>query len=100
LLFIYLPLIDDQGKEVEKLVRLRKRAPKHLPRIGESVYVLPKTSLKVQDVKYSGVNWQFIAITLEPISASRKAELESVPYLKGSDRWEVSHSRFDYENEA
>lgn len=95
MIFIYLPLIDDQGNDKGQLVRLRKRKPKNLPRIGETVYVLPKISLKVQDVNYSGLNWQYIAITLEPISVKYRAELERAPYLKGSDPWKLAQVRVE-----
>jgi hypothetical protein len=99
-IIIKLPLINELGQDKGSLVRSLKRRPKYLPRIGETIYLLPKVSPKVEKVNYSGLFWQHITITLEPVSTSLKSEIEGLAYAKGHDRWEVSLSRFDYENEA
>lgn len=71
LLFITLPLIGDKGY-LSRI--LRNRVP-FIPRVGESLYIAPELDSKVASVNYSGINYNWIRITLEPIPLSFKDEL-------------------------
>ena len=85
LLFIKLPLIDDKGY----LSRLTKNRPPFLPRVGESLYLLPNLSSKVVSVNYSGWHYQVITLTLEPISSSHIKELTE----RKKNKWTYDRSR-------
>ena len=93
-----LPLIQENGEIDGSVCRFLSRSPKHLPRIGESVFLLPGITAKVQDIKYDGSNFFSVHIVLEPISASYEAQLLALSHLKGKDKWTKSYSRFYLEN--
>lgn len=88
---------NDNGEVSGSLIRTLSRRPKFIPRIGESVYVLPGVSPKVQDINYSGSNFSVVHLTLEPIPSSRRKEVENAPSLKGKDKWREASKRFDPE---
>lgn len=75
------------------IYKIYKRTPKHLPRIGESIYILPNLYLKVEDVSYSGHAINVISIQLEPIPARYVEELvkdRSKLALKAHSGWNYS----------
>ena len=59
------PVIGQKGY----LYKIYKRTPKHIPRVGELIYILPNLDLKVEGVTYSGHALNVISIQLEPIPA-------------------------------
>ena len=90
-MLVEIPFLDENGDAYMPLYRTISRKPKHLPRIGESVYVLPNFHTKVKNVMYSGSNFSVIHILLEPIPFSRREELQTLPNLKGIDRWRPAY---------
>jgi hypothetical protein len=88
LLFLELPFKDGNGKTVRGVSRPLPSNLKHLPRIGESIYVLPDVYLKIESIKYSGHNLQYITFVLEPISVSYQTEIEAEKDLKGKTFWQ------------
>ena len=88
-----LPFIQENGEVDGSVCRFLSRSPKHLPRIGESVYLLPGITAKVHDIKYDGSNFSLVHIVLEPISVSHQAHLLALSHLKGKDKWRISYER-------
>lgn len=88
-----LPLIQENGEIDGSVSRFLSRTPKHLPRIGESVYLLPGVTAKIHDIKYSGSNFSLVHIILEPISVFHQANLLALSHLKGKDKWRISYER-------
>jgi hypothetical protein len=83
------PVIDQKGY----LYKIYKRTPKHIPRIGELIYILPNFDLKVESVTYSGHALNVISIQLEPIPARYVEELvkdRSKLALKAHSGWNYS----------
>lgn len=84
---IELPLVDENGLSKGSMWRTPRHMPKHLPRVGESLYVLPEIALKVQEIKYSGFHYNWVNLRLEPIEASYRNSLETQPSGKRDERW-------------
>lgn len=84
---IKLPLIDENGNRRGAMWRMPRRKPKHLPRVGESLYVLWEIALKVEEISYSGFNYNWVTIHLEPISVSYRQALETHPAGKKDEYW-------------
>ena len=95
LLFLELPFVDSEGEIIHGLHRLLPSNLKHLPRIGESVYVLAGVYPKIESIQYSGHNFHFIKLILEPILVHYKDQLEKASDLKGKPLWSRSYERYD-----
>jgi len=87
-MYMRLPLTGEKGY----LWTIYKRKPLHIPRIGETIYLLPKLDGKVVKVIYGGHNLNIISVHLEPISASYVKELTQTPSKLASK----SHSGWEY----
>jgi len=76
---------------------MSKKLPKvvHVPRIGETVYVLSGISLKVKDVRYSSSDLNLIAIILDELDFTPELKLVFKKENKKSRRnpWEWIWSR-------
>lgn len=79
--------IDENSQLVNRLTRSLSQKPKYLPRIGERIFLLPDVFPKIQDIRYSGINYQLVHIILEPIPASYFEVLLNSPGLKKDDKW-------------
>jgi hypothetical protein len=75
------------------LYKIYKRTPKHIPRIGELIYIMPNLELKVESVTYAGHFLNDINIQLESIPASYVEMLIKKPSklaLKAHNGWQYS----------
>ena len=84
-----LPVIGQKGY----LYKIYKRTPKHIPREGELIYILPNLDLKVESVTYAGHALNDINIQLEPIPARYVEQLvkeRSKLALKAHSGWNYS----------
>jgi hypothetical protein len=84
--FLKIPFVDENDNSCGGMFRIVKN-PVHLPRVGESIYVLPDIYLKVTDVRYSAPGLNLISITLEPLLKKYQKDLEKTPSLKGAHSW-------------
>ena len=89
-MYMRLPLIGEKGY----LYKLYKKTPTHIPRIGETIYLLPELYGKVVEIKYAGHDLNSITVHLEPISASYVKELTETPSKLASK----SHSGWKYDD--
>ena len=89
-MYMRLPLIGEKGY----LWRIYKKKPNNIPRIGETIYLLPKLYGKVVKIEYGGHNLNSISVHLEPISASYVKELTETPSKLASK----SHSGWKYDD--
>jgi hypothetical protein len=87
MLSIDIPLVDSNNKPQGKLVQFKKRTPKHIPRIGESIFVGLGRELKVVEVSYTGGDLHLISLTLEPMSSTLRDYLLQQPKSKYYDGW-------------
>lgn len=71
ILIINQPLIEGSAY----LSKMIKRRPNFLPRIGESLYLTANLYSKVKSIGYSGFNYNYIHIELEPISISHMPKI-------------------------
>ena len=94
LLYLQLPFVDSKGEIIHGLNRLLPSNLKHLPRIGESVYVLAGVYPKIESIQYSGHNLHYVKIILEPIPVAYRTELEKNKDLKGKSLWQTSYSGY------
>ena len=89
-MYMRLPLIGEKGY----LYKLYKKTPTHIPRIGETIYLLPELYGKVVEISYGGHGLNSINVYLEPISASYVKELTETPSKLASK----SHSGWKYDD--
>ena len=92
-----LPVTDQKGY----LYKTYKRTPNHIPREGESIYILPDLYLKVTKISYHGHNLNVITFELEPIPASYVEELIKEPSklaLKAHFGWTYSKNLWHFGN--
>lgn len=85
-MYMKLPIIGESGY----LYKIYKRNPDSIPRIGESIYLLPNLYSKIEKVSYGGHDLNAVNIYLEPISATYIKELTEEPSklaLKSHGGW-------------
>lgn len=81
-------MISEDGQIKGSFHRFLRRKPKYLPRVGDRVYVLAGISPKVQEVKFSGLNYYHVQLILEPIPISYKTVLENDRFKKSLEKWQ------------
>jgi hypothetical protein len=91
MLCITIPLKDDDGNLSGSMFRFI-REPRHIPQIGERIFVLPGKSLEVTDVIYDGPGIRSIHLYLEPLQQGFQKDLESTLSLRGKNSWKKSTS--------
>ena len=92
-LFITIPLVNDKNQSAGSMFRVAKHKPHYLPRIGESVYILPETYLNVEAVNYSGLGLNWVHLVLQPIASEYRASLEKSITFKKENPWIWSKDR-------
>ena len=83
MLHMSIPLIDDNGDlsgSMYKFIRM----PRHIPRIGERIYLLPMKSVEVTDVSYDGPGIRSVSLTLEPLQQVFQRDLEAHSWKKST----------------
>jgi hypothetical protein len=92
MLCITIPLKEDNGNLSGNMFRF-VREPRHIPRIGERISVLPGKSLEVTDVIYDGPGIRSIHLYLEPLQQEFQKDLENTLSLQGKHSWRKAISR-------
>jgi hypothetical protein len=90
-LYMKLPIIDEEGY----LSKYYKRKPSTVPRLGESIYLLPKLYSKVEKVSYGGHDLEAVNLVLTPISATHVKELTTVTFNNPKVK---QHTGWEYQN--
>lgn len=83
-----IPLVSENNAPKGYMYVFLKKKPDFLPRLGESILVLPDTYLKVMDIRYSGENLWLIRIILEPASYESRKYFEEFPISNKSKKWQ------------
>ena len=80
---VWLPIKNSKG-----LLHKTWDRPENLPRVGESIYIMPNFSLKVKEISYDGPNFNVMSLTLEPIASDYVEHLiAGKPLIKSVSGW-------------
>jgi hypothetical protein len=97
---INIPLIDDQLQPQGTMWKSFYKYVRHIPRIGEELFLLPATSFKVVKVSYDGPFLSSISLTLEPANFQLREAFQHPTRKKSRNtsewRWMENQSTTKY----